>query len=693
MSADVAASDFADHSPFTQWAHDPARTIDERYLVWLLCHAAQRAWWMNQDLTWRRENRCPAIIDHQTHQRYRLNPALVPTYSEGETQFAARHAHFLTTFEQPGTSSGARPIRNAEALRFFPALETVKLGNTGLSDLSWVEELPRLRCLQVSSGELEDFTPLACAPRLRNLILHLCSELPETPAPPLLWPDVRALSALEELEVLCFYPNAAALQGLHFPRLREARLICQGQRDAHCLPEMPVLSVLVCEGMESLRGINRYPELRNLTVGGSLRDFGDLPALRHLTSLTLNTQAGWPRDLGPVATLPELRVANFGGEHPRNFWPLAAAPKLRRLEAHSATGVALDVQAINAALLPWDHDFLAPEPRPLPPLRFVADEPVLAAKPGDDIPDPDLLADPEIFFREMEWMADRCRRAVSDLLGHDDGLCREGTSGASRTALRRTVSFSVQTQDLAERLPEFIDLLRRSMAESPRDWVFKISVFLRVPNHLFDEQRKQWLKQIESRYGRWREESPEERDLEIERYRQTRQHLMDSAHRLRTATEDGETPEPEDFTPPEVVGPTGRGTPRPVTATPNDRTGDARPADDDFETDDDIPDDFRLRSFDEQERERQRDGDDHRRGGEDGPAVKSDPDPPDWFVEDPNAHPLAGSYSLYGQLTWDTFRVDKIILPTAESLMRRKAEEIDEDLEAREGNGEGGERG
>lgn len=30
-------------APFTRWAHDPARSIDERYLVWVLCHAVQTA--------------------------------------------------------------------------------------------------------------------------------------------------------------------------------------------------------------------------------------------------------------------------------------------------------------------------------------------------------------------------------------------------------------------------------------------------------------------------------------------------------------------------------------------------------------------------------------------------------------------------------------------------------------------------
>lgn len=30
-------------APFTRWAHDPARSIDERYLVWVLCRAVQTA--------------------------------------------------------------------------------------------------------------------------------------------------------------------------------------------------------------------------------------------------------------------------------------------------------------------------------------------------------------------------------------------------------------------------------------------------------------------------------------------------------------------------------------------------------------------------------------------------------------------------------------------------------------------------
>jgi hypothetical protein len=659
-------------SPFSQWAHDPARSIDERYLVWLLCHATRREWWMKQDVEWQRQNiPCPGIHP-ETHQRYRLNPALTPRYSEEDTEFAARHASFLTVFSMSASSSSARPIRDAGALRFFPALESVSLGCSAVSDLSWLAELPGLRGLQISSGELEDFSPLALVPGLRTLSLSLTSYMPEIPAPPLLWPDVRAFAALRELEVLHFSPNAAALQGICFPRLRSAQLSCLGQRDAHCLPEMPALTVLVCEGVESLRGIGRYPELRNLTVGGTLRDFGDLPALRHLTSLTVNTQAGWPRDLSPVAALPELRVANFGGETPRNYWPLAAAPKLRALEATQGVGVALEVQAVNAALASWDGDFLAPAPRlPLPPLRLVAPKKLPGVCGAAPVPvDPDQLRDPEIFYRELAWMLERCRKRVEEMLGHGDGLETGGIYGTSRHSTYRSISFNVQSQDLAERLPELVDLLRHIMAESPHDWHFRFSIRLQVPTHLFDEQRKKWLKQIGGIYGRWRHETPEERDEEIERYRETQRHLIESAYRLRTAAEDGEAPAPEDFTPPEVVGPTGRGRPQPVAA----GGGGKAPAEEDDET----PDEFRLRSYDEQQQQRADEGD-NQQGGEDGPAVKPDPDPPDWFWEDPNHHPLWRSYYLNAVLSRDTLWIERHHIPTAESLMRRPMDEVCED--------------
>ncbi|MCB1091815.1 MAG: hypothetical protein KDL87_09805 [Verrucomicrobiae bacterium] len=662
----------ASHPPqsaFTRWAHDPARSIDERYLVWLLCEHTARIWHWRLPPEERKAIPFPAT-DLQYRKVLHLNPALVPPYSVSATERAAEMAPYLTNFEPNISILGDKPIHDAGALRFFPALETVRLGASRLHDLAWVSDLPRLRALQVTSGALEDLSPLATATGLRELSLLLETPVGTEFAPPHYWPDTSPLAGLTRLESLVFGPNAGALAGLRFPSLRVATLACAMQRDCLCLPEMPELMKLDLSGVQSLRGIGRVRNLRNLAVSGPLRDFGDLPALRHLTALEVDAPFGWPRDVDPVAALPELRYVRFGNdtshyreEVPRNYWPLAGASRLRQLEAPGAIGIALDLQAIQAALTPWDVDFLAPTPRPLPPLRFVARREYYLLQPESPALDPDYLADREIFFRESLWMYRRCRERLVALTGHDDTV---GDHRPTRHTTKRVVRLTIEGQALADRLPEAVDALRQCLAEAKHEWYIDLSIHLRVPKRLFSEQQRKWLEELEAGWNR------EDDEAEYERRRAVRRHEIEATHRLRSTLEDGETPEPGEFAPPEEVGPTGRGQRETVVSD----GGAARDSDDDAseETDDEIPEEFRLRPYDEQEKEREKE-DDEGSGDPGDLSVKVDYGPPDWFIEDPNAHPLNWTYRMLGKISLDTFCAATHCQGTAESLMGRPVDQ------------------
>ena len=140
-------------SNFSTWANDPARTVDERYTVWLLCEAAYRVWYSRlPPEAWRQVPR--REIDFVTRGALKYNPALAPTYGEGQTDLVAEMGPWMTAFEPKVCAHNERPIRDAGALRFFPALESVKLGDTEMVDLSWVEVLPNLRTLWLNSAEV-----------------------------------------------------------------------------------------------------------------------------------------------------------------------------------------------------------------------------------------------------------------------------------------------------------------------------------------------------------------------------------------------------------------------------------------------------------------------------------------------------------------------------------------------------------
>ena len=193
------------------------------------------------------------------------------------------------------------------------------------------------------------------------------------------------------------------------------------------------------------------------------------------------------------------------------------------------------------------------------------------------------------------------------------------------------------------------------MAASPHEWMFQICLNLRITKLDMTRQQKKWLEEIESESRRWDDES------DSERWRKTQQHLIETQFRLCTSKEEGETPNPEDFEPPDEIRIELPGHAKPVPAGPESGVDDA---------DDEDTTDFDLKHFDEQE---QNSGDDD----DDGNNVKTapPPEPPPDFLDDPYAHPLADSYRFYATLTFDTFYHHGHNLATVQQLMGRAPDE------------------
>lgn len=644
-------------SAFSKWALDDARTSDERFLIFHVCEACRLLEYLQRPV----EERRTVFFKHLPHHRWKefyLNPLLLPEYGPEDTERATAMSPHLKKFSpQGGGGHETRRFGDAGAVfRFFPALEELSLHSTSMRDLSFLEALPNLRTLQMHSGVLEDFEPFQAARSLRSLSLSLSGSGPPLFTPPLYWVDARPLGALRELEHLAFSPNPAVLAGLEFPVLTSAEFENANcvQADCEHLPAMPALRRLKLSGVQSLRGMSRFPEMRHLRLGGPVRDFEEIDSLTQLDCLEVDTQDGWPRDVTPLTKLKELLWVRFGGEIPRNYWPLAQSPQLRQLDVAKVPAVHLEVQAVNAALGSWDDIFAASVLRPVPPLRFVAVEidgdtsvlPRHGMERGQE-----HLAHPMRFYLEVEWMRKRVLKGVRDLLGDEDAVDSLYSSGPEST-WDRHLSFAVQSIDVVSRFPEILDAFRRAMAGSPHEWIFTVTVDLKIKESEMDEQRKKWLKQIEDDRSRWDD------DRSVEIYRKTQNHIIETQFRKRLSEEEGEEVDPEDFEPPEEIRPE----PFHGVLLP------ARGGTDDEQDEEEENPDFQLKPFDEQE---QNDGDDENDDGDDTVKTAPPPDPPPSFWDDPHAHPLASSYRFYATLTFDTIYQHGNNLATLMQLMRR----------------------
>jgi hypothetical protein len=320
------------------------------------------------------------------------------------------------------------------------------------------------------------------------------------------------------------------------------------------------------------------------------------------------------------------------------------------------TSVALDVQAVHAVLRPWDEEFHLPELRPRGKLRFVAvsrggDTSVLP-RAGSDMPGPDFLAHPRYFNLELVWM----QRRVQEVMVRFGAYLEtpKGDRQPGETHWDRNASVEIETIAALQRLPELLEALREAMAASPHAWLFHIYVNLRISKLELTGQQQKWLEEMEARSRDWDEEA------DHQRWRRTQQHIIETQFLLRTSREEGETPNPEDFEPPEEIRPDDEAPGTLVPAGPA-AGGDAPDGED--------QPDFALKPFDEQEQDS---GD-----GDEGNPVQTAPapEPPASFLEDPYAHPLADSYRFWAFLTFDTFYYHGNNLGTVLQLMDREPDE------------------
>lgn len=618
-----------DTEAFIRWALDDSRTVEERYTVELLVEMGM-GWWNAHHKIYRQES----FDDRMARSRERkLNPAYEPQYCE---QTVAKAAVFLAKATAWSPSSD-RPIRDLTALGFMPALEDVSISQCFEgTDISPLTRLPALRKLALGypgsvhwNSHCRDYTPLARCTALRDLTLGFN----------LLWPEFTGIEALTQLETLALSGNLLAMpRGISFPNVRTARLHCMplASRDVAELPQLPACEFLTLSGAERLDGIAKMPALRNLTFLGPFDSFEPLVALRELTCLTVTTVSHldsekMPRDVTPLARLPKLQFLKIGPPHgafpdlPRDYSPLTEAPALRELIVQHCPPVEVEVAAIQAGLPPCDDLHLAPEPRPLPPLRMVIapvnkqptrNEPQLS--PGET-----GLVDAGLRECEGRWVTSYLQRHITRRIGHPDW----GT--ASAQGVNRTLNFQLHSFDCVGKLPLIIEATREVMAHLRDDYGHaNFMITLRVPPPEDSPAQKELLAQFREEQDR---SESEQRDRD-------RQEYIERLHLLDLKKQEGALIEPGQFSPSERA--------------PNPEPPWEKEEDDD---------------------EDDGDGD-----GDSDIATKEKPAPPGSWLDD--SHPLYEQYLLAGTLLFGEVWFYAHFRDLAIYLMRREPdEEIPED--------------
>jgi hypothetical protein len=282
---------------FIAWASDPARSPDQLFTVELLLermrHRLDRPFRDRQETFDRRM---------EIMKARKSNPAYRPSLPLDEIEQLQKRAATVTHFGGFGGNTD-RPLRDIQALRFFPQLQEVRLDSNDASDLSPLAPLQNIKQLWICEhGDVGGCQPVQLSdcgekPQLHHLWLSLRHA----------WPDLRALANWPALRTLYFNGNVLAraevpeLPSVEFAQIH--KWVCRETplRDLQAFPAMPKVKQLSLQDTSSLAGIERYPTVLNLEIGGEFRDLSPLISLTNVTFLKLTGE--YFTDLTPLTRI------------------------------------------------------------------------------------------------------------------------------------------------------------------------------------------------------------------------------------------------------------------------------------------------------------------------------------------------------------------------------------------------------
>jgi hypothetical protein len=516
---------------FVQWVHSPDRTQEELITVERITEAALPLWRTRHGVRVADFHAANAGEKERRHQRAH-NPAYLPTLLDAALEQTAEVLGEIEEFSFQSGYDADRTVRALSPLRWLPRLTSLSISRAELADPEVISELTGLRRLHLSDTLLDDTKAVGACRELRELSLSLSRP----------WPDLGALAALVQLETFTFSGNILALADVPaLPRVRTASFSGSGlaPRDLRGLPEMPLLEVLTAGPVFGLAGLERHPRLRTLKLNGPMENLQPLAALRALTYLELTGDHF--RSVAPLATLPELRWAVFATARPRDYSPLAEAPRLHQVEVRGCDIHELELGALHAALDPWDSEWALAEPRPLPrEYRFLyhAGNNFSPWWPLEDPPEASWHGDAMMEIAEQRWFQRAVQAAAAAFLGEPDF----NASGRHRGDYpSREGRVRLSRWDYLEKLPGLLEVLRGVLARTRFRHAIHVGATISVAEARGMEEQRRWQDD---------EETEEERRAKWDEEKRLKREQLDREHRFELLKAEGAEIDPEDFAAP-----------------------------------------------------------------------------------------------------------------------------------------------
>ena len=299
-----------------------------------------------------------AVIDARQKANYQ------PHFDRGRLQEAFRLLSKLESLSLQRLSE-SRPVRDLSPLQGFSNVRWLSLGSNEISDLSPLRTLTALRELHLTANRVRDISPLQSCVQLERL--HLSNNPIGDYGPLQFLPKLRELN-ISDRQILDLHtcprlPHLWALRG-HRVYDDQAALQHAALDDLTRLPDMPIVAGLEIRGACSLRGIERFLDLRDLNVSGSFHDLSPLRALKKLTSLEIEECSA--SDVSPLGKLLALRKLRLKSDQLRDVKQLDKLPALREVRIEGQQVSHRQLQRLKTSLSGWDSEFLLERPTRAP---------------------------------------------------------------------------------------------------------------------------------------------------------------------------------------------------------------------------------------------------------------------------------------------------------------------------------------
>jgi hypothetical protein len=350
-----------------------------------------------------------------------------------------------------------------DALGYLPGLRWLAILGNAIEDLDPLQELKGLRYLNCSRNQIRALNSLEGLPELAEL--HIAGN-------PL--GSLEAIDRLPSLRDLYVGVSQVPLLSHRLsPQTMLALIVCAETHEDdeffqnfEGFPEMPVLQRLDTTGVADLKGIERYPSLRDLELRNG--SFASLESLRGLGCLThLRIDSSQPLDLEPVHKLYALRSLHVHCPAASNVSQLSGLPVLHDLSIKSHEGNP-DPLASRLAreLTSWDSEFQAEDGRKTPSLNLEEVDQATFDFYDHDPYGVQGDANLGMLCSERGWLMKQIESALTVFFKEDHDLAFPGVGG-----MRRSEQVVALSRVAYEAFREVVTSVQTVLCECRNPWI------------------------------------------------------------------------------------------------------------------------------------------------------------------------------------------------------------------------------